>query len=325
MGRLVNGYQVSQALHVAVVLGVSDLLAAGPRRVAEVAEETGCHSQSLYRLLRALASIGVYEELPDSRFRLTALGETLRSDAPIAAWATYIGRPYYWQAWSALEHSVRTGENAFRSVHGQSAWEYRAQHPDENKIFDAAMTSLSHRVAESVLDAYDFGRFTVVVDVGGGRGGLLAAILTRHPALRGVLFDQPHVVAGAPPLLEQTGVQSRCRVVPGDFFDAVPTDGDAYVLKAVLHDWEDPQALAILQTCCRAMPATARLLVIERLLAGPNQGPETAFSDLNMLVGPGGQERTEAEYQALLTAAGFQPTSTVLAAGGVAVIEAVPA
>ena len=325
--RLVNGYQVSQAVHVAVVLGLSDLLARGPRSVEDLADEADCHPRSLFRLLRALSTVGVYEELADGRFKSSALGDFLRSDAaePIAGWAAFIGRPYHWQAWSGLLHSVRTGENAFSSINGQSVWEYRAAHPDEGVVFDDAMTSLSKLMAGSVLDAYDFGRFASVVDVGGGHGAFLAAIMNRNPAQRGVLFDQPHVVAGATELLRKAGVESRCQVVGGDFFDTVPPDGHAYILKGVLHDWEDTEVRTILRTCRRAMTDNAILLIVERLLAGPNQGPEAAFSDLNMLVNTGGLGRTEAGYRDLLTRTGFRPTTTVLAAGEIGIVEAVAA
>jgi hypothetical protein len=320
MRRLVNGYQVSQVLHVAVVLGLPDLLAAGPRSVGDLAEATGCHARSLYRLLRALAGIGVCEELPDQTFRSTPLGDALRSDAAesVADWAGFIGREHHWKAWSALLYSVRTGESGFAAVFGQTVWEYRAAHPEEGASFDRAMGSVSTLFARAVLDAYDFGRFATVVDVGGGRGALLAAILARWPAIRGVLFDQAHVVAGAAPT-------PRCQVVAGDFFDSVPRGGDAYVLKAVLHDWDDARAGDILHRCRDAMADTATLVIVERLVGGPRQGPDTALSDLNMLVGPGGQERTEAEYQALLEAAGFRHAATVHTASEVAVVEAVPA
>jgi hypothetical protein len=322
--RLVNGFRVSQAIHVAVVLGVSDLLAGGPRAVADLAEQTGCDTRSLYRLLRALATVGVYEELDTQQFRNTAMSDALRTDAPepVAGHAAFVGRPYYWQAWSALLHSVRTGENAFRSVHGQGVWEYRVDHPEESTVFDAAMTSQSRFVAQAVLDVYDFGRFTKVVDVGGGRGAFIAATLRRWPELRGVVFDQPHVVAGAAELLREAGVEDRCEVVPGSFFDAVCSGGDAYVLKNVIHDWPDEQALAVLRTCRPAVGESAVLLLVERVIPGANEGPDAAFSDINMLVSPGGQERTEAQYAALLSAAGFRLRTVVPTASDVSVIEA---
>jgi hypothetical protein len=258
--RLVNGFRVSQAIHVAVVLGLSDLLAVGPRSAAELAEQTGCDPRSLYRLLRALATVGVYEELDGQVFRCAPMGDALRSDAsePVAGHAAFVGRPYHWQAWTELLHSVRTGENAFRSIHGRDVWEYRLEHPEESAIFDSAMTSQSQFVAEAVLDAYDFGRFTEVVDVGGGRGAFLSAVLNRWPHLRGVVFDQPHVAEHAHELLRRAGVEARCRVVLGSFFDTVPAGGDAYVLKHVVHDWPDEQAIAILRSCRPGLPSRPR-------------------------------------------------------------------
>jgi hypothetical protein len=321
---LITAYRVSQAVHTAAVLGVSDLLAGGPLSVDDLAKATNCDPRSLHRLLRALATVGVYQQLADGRFTGTPLGDQLRSDVEGNALglAALFGRPYVWQAWSALVDNVRTGQNAFASVHGQTVWEYRAEHPEESVIFDAAMVSNSDEAAASILNAYDFGRFNRVVDVAGGRGALLAAILSRHSSLRGVLFDQPHVVSGASDRFVAANLQDRCRIVGGDMFADVPAGGDAYVLKAILHDWEDPQALAILQTCRRAMTEEATLLVVERLLDEANQN--VAFSDLNMMVGPGGLERTTAEYADLFTSAGFRLTSTAPANTEWAVLEAVP-
>jgi hypothetical protein len=306
---LVNGYRLSQALHVAATLGLGDRLADGPLRADELGVEAD--PDALSRLLRALTAAGVLSE-SDGRFALTELGQGLRSDVPgsVAGWAAFIGRPYHWASWSSLLHSVRTGENAFRAVHGMDVWEYRRAHPEEAAIFDDAMTSLTRRVNAAVLEAHDFGRYPVVVDVGGGRGALLAGVLERHPHVRGVLFDQPEVVTGAPSV-------ERMEVVGGSFFDAVPSGGDAYVLKSVLHDWEDAQAVAILRAC-RAAGAPVVLLV-ERDLSADPQAP---FSDLNMLVGPGGRERTLDEYGALLSAGGFALAGSTTTPLGVAVIEA---
>lgn len=190
-------------------------------------------------------------------------------------------------------------------------------------MFDAAMTSISQWVGEEVLEAYDFGGFGTVIDVGGGRGALLGAILARHPEARGVLADQAHVIAGAPEVLRGLGVSDRCDVVALDFFDSVPAGGDAYLMKSILHDWADAETLAILRSVRRAMSPGARVLVVERLIDEPNQGTAVAFSDLNMLVGPGGQERTEAEFDALFEVAELRRTRTVPTPGGFAVIEAV--
>lgn len=306
--RLVNGYQVTQAIHVAAVLGIADLLGDGPRSSDDLAAASGAHPDALYRLLRALASVGVFHEGEGRRFTLTDLGAGLRSDAPesLAGWAAFVGEAYYWQAWGALLHSVRTGENALRHLHGVDPWTLRARHPERSATFDRAMTSVARQVIASVLATYDFGRFGTIVDVGGGNGTFLAAILAQQPAVRGVLFDQPHVVAGAGPILAEAGVTDRCEVVSGSFFDALPDGGDAYVLKAILHDWEDEDCIRILRTCRRAMAEGAALLVVERELGPPNETPESKFSDLNMLVSPGGREREPEAYAALFAAAGFR-------------------
>jgi O-methyltransferase/methyltransferase family protein len=318
--RLVNGYQVTQAIHVAVTVGIPDLLAHGARGSDELAAATESHAPTLYRLLRALASVGILHEDDERRFTLTPLGQGFRSDAEpsLAAWTRFVGRPYHWASWGHLLHGVCTGENAFEHLHGESVWEYRAKHPEESIIFDAAMTALTRLSNEALVHAYDFGRFGVVVDVGGGHGALLAAILDANPRVRGVLFDQPHVVAGAE-------VGERCDVVAGSFFDAVPEGCDAYMLKSIIHDWEDAEAVAILRVCRRAMRPGATLLVIERELGGPNELPQAKFSDLNMLVATGGRERSKEEYAALFAAAGFDLAGVTPAGSGMSVIEGVAA
>jgi hypothetical protein len=273
-----------------------------------------------------LAALGVYERGADGAFALTALGAALCRDAPgsVAAWARFAGRPHHMTAWAELTHSVRTGENAFTAVHGETNWQYRSSRPEEQELFDAAMTAITAGVAEGVAAAYDFGRFCRIVDVGGGQGGLLATLLQRYPALLGVLFDQPTVVAGAGALLAEHGVADRCDVAGGDFFRAVPAGADAYLLKSVIHDWADEEAVAILRVCRRAIPPHGRLLLVEQLL---DEGPDplrTAFSDLNMLVAPGGQERTRAEYGTLLSAAGFRLEDAVATGTDSFVLEGAP-
>jgi hypothetical protein len=318
--RLVNGYQVTQAIHVAAALGIADLLRDGPRDSDALAAQTDSHAPSLHRVLRALASVGVLHEDDDGRFALTAIGECLRSDAaePVRGWAAFVGRPYHFQAWSALLHGVRTGESPFRSVHGTDVWDYRVAHPEEGAIFNAAMTDIMLRANAHLLAAYDFARFATVVDVGGGRGAFLGAVLDANPAMRGILVDQPHVVAGAV-------VGDRCEVVGGSFFEALPEGADAYLLKAVLHDWEDDDALRILARCRAAIPDHGVLLVVERDLGAPNEGADAKFADLNMMVGPGGRERTYDEFATLFAAGGFELVDATPSAIGLSVFEARPA
>ena len=323
--RLVNGFQVSAAISTAATLGIADLLAQGPRSSDDLASATGTHPRSLYRLMRALAAAGVFEEDDDRRFRLTAIGECLRSDAavPASPWAEFISRPHYWNTWNHLLHSVRTGENAFRDLHGMGVWEYRNRNPEEHAPFDRAMAGLSRSVGPAVVRSYDFTRFKTIVDVGGGTGALLAGILAAHPAGRGIVYDQPHVLSEAPALLKAAGVDGRCDVVGGDFFESVPS-GDALVLKAILHDWDDPEATKILRRCRDAIAPAGTLLVLERVVAPPNQDADGKFSDLNMLLMPGGQERTADEFAALFAASGFRLTNIVATGTRLSLIEAQP-
>jgi hypothetical protein len=323
--RLVTGYQVSQALHVAATLGIAELLADGPRTVVELAATTDAHEPSLYRLLRALATVGVLHEGDGRSFALAPLGELLRPDVEgtVHGWAAFVGRPYYWQAWAHLLHSVRTGETGFEHVHGVDVWTYRSTRPEESALFDRAMASLTAGVHHAVLEAHDFGRYRTVVDAGGGNGALLAAILAAHPALHGTLLDQPHVAAGAEAVLGQAGVADRATVVAGSFFDAVPA-GDACLLKSIVHDWDDERAVAILRSCRDAVAPEGVVLVVERVLGPPNEDPEAAFSDLNMLVAPGGRERTLAEYETLFAAAGLALAGRTRLVTGHSLLEAAP-
>jgi hypothetical protein len=323
---LTTGAWVTQAIGVAARLRLADLMAHGAQSVDALADATATHPPTLYRLLRALASVEILHELDGRRFELTPLGQPLRSDDPdsIAGWAAFIGRPNYWQAWSGLLYSVRTGENAFRHVHGTDVWTYRSTRPDESAAFDRAMTSLSRRSNAALLTAYEFGRFRTIVDVGGGNGALLAAVLAAHPQVQGVLFDQPHVVPGAASLLERAGVASRCRTVGGNFFESVPEGADAYVLRAVIHDWDDDACIRILTVIRHAIAEHGKVLIVERVIAPANEGRDAKFSDLNMLVGPGGRERTREEFAALLESSGLR-LERVLDAGGFSVIEAASA
>jgi hypothetical protein len=235
-----------------------------------------------------------------------------------------MGRPYIFTSWGHLVHSVKTGEPAFPEVYGTTAWEYRATHPEESEIFDAAMTGLSLAEAEAVVRSYDFSGTGALVDVGGGKGTLLAAILAANPALRGILFDQPHVVADAKDLLERAGVADRCEVVAGSFFEAVPEGADAYLLKSIIHDWDDAAAIEILCKCRAAMADTARLLLVERGIRPANESDPAKFIDLMMLVMLGGRERTAEEYERLYTEAGFKLTNIIHTGSLLDIIEGVP-
>ena len=329
--QMARAYRQTQMVHAAAELGLADLLAAGPRDAADLAAATETHAPSLRRLLRALAAYGVFVEGEDGRFALTAEGASLRADLPgsVRAAALNFGGTSY-ATWGEFLHSVRTGTSAFAQVHGMPEWEYNARHPEVGAHFDAAMTAITAQTTTALLAAYDFTPFGTIVDIGGGHGAFLAAILTPHPAARGVLFDQPHVVAGATTTLDAAGLGDRCRVVGGDFFTDTVAGGDAYVLKMILHDWDDARATALLANWRRVVPPTGRLLVVERVLperATVSDADQGAFTlDLQMLAHFGGaQERTAEEFRALFAAAGFTLTGVVPTPSGMNVIEGIPA
>lgn len=322
--RLINGYRVSQAIAVAVMLGLPDLLRAGPRGSGELAAATHTEPDALYRLLRALASVGVLRAHPDRTFSLSEVGEGLSSEAafPLGGVAVMQGRDWMQRTWNHLSFSVRTGRAAFPDLYGQDPWTYRSERPAERAVFDDAMTDMARTLQRSLLEAYDFSACTRLVDVGGGRGALLAAVLGAYPGVTGVLFDLDPWRVGAPAYLDAAGVRDRCELVGGSFFEQVPAGGDLYVLMRVLHDWEDPSAIRILRTCRQAMPDQARLLIIERVLDDLNSDPEAAFADLHMLVMLGGRERTRGEYASLLDASGFDLLQVLPSQSGFCVVEA---
>ena len=324
--RLINAYQVSQALHVVAFLGVADQLKDGPRSADAVAQACGAHPRSLYRLLRALAAIGVFHEADDGEFSLTPLGVCLTSDADGSAlnYARWIGTQGQWRSWGDLLHSIKSGESASQFTHGVDAWTYRMRHPEEQAVFNSAMTGTSRSQARAVLEAYDFSRFGCVVDVGGGQGLLLKEILLACPMTRGILFDQPQTVASADQVLARAGIGQRCEIVGGSFFESVPKDGDVYVMKAILHDWDDQTSIDILRTCRRSMSPKAVLVIIERVIGPPNEKPEGKFSDLNMMVQYGALERTRHEFQELLKNGGFEVTEVVPTRSPVSIIIGQP-
>lgn len=323
--RMINGYQVSQALHVAAMLGIADLLEAGPKSLDELATATGTHAPTLSRLLAALASVGVFAET-DGHVALTPLAECLRTDSPdsVRAWAMNIGVEHHWTSWGHLLGSVRTGEPSFPQLYGTTVWDYRSGRPEENSIFNAAMTALSMGTNEAVVQSYDFSGVDVLVDVGGGEGALLAAILAANPGLRGILFDQPHVVALSADMLERAGVDERCQVVTGSFFEPLPAGADAYLLKSIVHDWDDATAIAILRRCREAIVDTGKLLVVERVIRPANESDPARFSDLNMLVMLGGRERTAEDFGGIYAEAGFRLAGVIPTGSAFSIIEGAP-
>jgi hypothetical protein len=326
MLQMIQGFWVSRALYVAAKLGLPDLLKDGPKSSADLAEATGAHAPSLYRVLRALNSVGVFAQDDQGRFTATPLGATLRTDVPgsLRYFAIEeLGENHY-PAWEQVLHSVKTGGIAFNHVYGASKWQYMADHPEEAKVFDAAMSSFSSVVAAAVVAAYDFSSSATVVDVGGGDGTLLTAILKEHPQPKGVLADLPHVAERAKSRIKAEGLAGRCEIAPGSFFESAPA-GDTYVMKWIIHDWDDQQSVAILSNCRSAMAKGGRVLLVEAVI---QPGTATSFSkcmDLNMLVMTGGRERTEAEYGALLDSAGLRLTRVIPTYTEMSVIEAVQA
>jgi hypothetical protein len=273
--------------------------------VSEIASLVSAHPGALYRLLRALAAVGVLLERSDRSFELTPMGQLLRSDVSSSknAWARLMGQPNYWSAWQNLLGTVRTGATAFDRVHGRSVWSYRAQHPNDAVVFDRAMATVTHDLAEAIVPFLKLQACQTVVDVGGGAGAFLTRVLEAYPDVRGIVFDQPHVIARAS---VASSVRQRCELVAGNFFEAVPHGADVYLLKWILHDWNDERAAALLNSCRRAMLPRSKLIIIEHLIAPPNEGSESKFMDLNMMVITGGVERTRDEFGRILDGSGFE-------------------
>ncbi len=315
------GAMVVQALHVVAELGVADLVDDGPKSATELAQATEADAASLGRLLRALTSLGVFAEDARGRFQQTELSGTLRRSSPqsMRPWAVLMGSPLFWKPFGELRQTIATGRPAFDRVHGQPFFDYLSTHPDDAAAFNAAMGS--GMGIPDIVAAYDFSRFRRVVDVGGGHGALLHAVLTANPKARGVLQDLPGVVAGAE-RLRIGSMAERCEIVGGDFFDAVPEGGDAYLLKGIVHDWSDESALKILKNCRRAIRPNGVLLLLEVVLQ-PSSEPVHALMDLLMMTLLTGRERTEADFDAMLREAGFA-LGTVIPTAGSSIIEGRP-
>lgn len=327
MLSLITGFHVARALYIAARLQLADLVSGGTSACKDLAALTGTDASSLYRVVRVLVSAGVFEMDEHERVSLNPLAETLLSDAPgsMRGWAiSQIGDDPY-KAWDELMYSVRTGGVAFEHVFGCDSWTYRAQHPESAKDFDEGMASFVGAHTEAVLAGYPFATVRKIVDVGGGDGKLIATLLAAHPAMRGVLYEQPRVIERATRRIADEGLAARCEVVAGDMFESIPPGGDAYVLSRVLHSWDDERAIAIMRNCRRVMAPEAKLLVLERVIPSRIENSAAmralAVSDLHMMVMNGGRERTEAQYRALLAAAGLSLMRVVPTAGAMSVIE----
>jgi SAM-dependent methyltransferase len=327
--QLATAHYHSQALYVAAALGIADLLAEEPQPAEALAERTATHAPSLRRVLRLLASVGVFAEEADGRFALTEVGSCLRSGpGSFRAAAQLFGGPAGWASWGDLLNTVRTGEPALHRIFRTDSFAYFDERPDEAAVFDEAMSAFTALVSAAVAAAYDFSAMRRVIDVGGGTGALLAGILRANPGLRGAVFDLPRLAGGARRQIGEAGLADRCEFVGGAFFEAVPGGFDAYVLKHVIHDWDDARAVRILETCRRAMGPPARLLIVEgvyppRIDVSP-ESRGAAANDCNMMVCTGGRQRSEAEFRALYDAAGLRLARIVPTAGPACVVEGVP-
>jgi hypothetical protein len=327
--QLAIGHYFSRALHLAAKLGIADLLKDGPRSVDELAKATETHAASLKRVMRLLASVGVFEERENGQFALTSSGECLRAGVPGSSRAMVMlfGGERIQDAWKELEYSVRTGNPVYRKRGVTDPFVEAAKDPEGVANFDAAMADFTKVAAIAVAATYDFAPIRTIVDVGGGNGALLIGILEAHPHLRGIVYDQPHVAERAKTHLAEKGLTERCTAIGGSFFESVPEGADAYVLKHVIHDWDDERALTILRNCHRAMTPKSKVLIVEGVYPPRvDQSLDSrgaAANDVNMLVNTGGRQRSESEFRSLYDAAGFELTRIVRTPMPISVIEGV--
>ena len=319
--QLMTGHIVSSAVHTVAKLGIPDRLADGPRSAAELARECHVHEEAVYRVMRALASLGVFEEQPGRRFALTPAGAALQ-DGPVRWMALWIASPFNMRCHANAMHSVQTGESAVPATVGKGVFEYFASQPELSKIFNEAMTGFSMSLMPPILDAYDFGGINTLVDIAGGHGAVLTAVLKKYPQMNGVLFDVDHVIEGAKPRLAAEGMASRVTTVSGDIFKAVPSGGDAYIMKHIIHDWDDEKATLILKNIRAVLPKSGRAILLEAVIPPGNEPGFGKILDLEMLVLPGGKERTEEEFRALFARAGFELARVVPTHSPLSVIEA---
>ena len=324
--QLISGFWISRAVYVIAKLGIPDLLAESPRSAEELAQSTQTHAPSLARIIRALISVGVLAETPDGKVKLTPLSDVLRTNVPGSVrWFTIseLGEEHY-PAWGDLMHSVKTGGIAFDHVFGMDVWEFFGSHPENAKIFNDSMSGMTAAANEAILARYDFSGIKKLIDIGGGHGGLITSILKANPSMSGVLFDAPVVIEGAVPRLQAAGISDRCDVVGGDFFKEVPAGADGYILKWIIHDWDDERATTILKNIRSGMTSDGRVLIADVVLPTGSEPHFGKFFDLNMLVMTGGKERTESEFSQLLANSGFRLTNIVHTESPFSIVEGRP-
>ncbi|HZM46734.1 MAG TPA: methyltransferase [Burkholderiales bacterium] len=327
--ELIYSGSLSQAAYVAAELGIADHLASGPRDAGELARATGSHAPSLHRLLRTLTGIELCTEREDGTFALSPMGSLLSSDAPDSLRSRFLhwGK-YQWPVWGNLLYSVQTGESARNLATGTDGFKHLERDAEAAEVFNRSRVGMTRFVAADVVQAYDFSGVRRIVDVGGGHGALLAVVLEAHPDMQGVLFDMQHAMEGAQVYMANARLSKRCECIAGSFFEAVPAGADAYVLKGVIHDWNDEQSAVILRNCRRAIPQDGKLLLVERIMPARLEATPRhhaiAQADLTMLLGPGGRERTETEFRILLESTGFRPTRFIATALEYSIVEGIP-
>lgn len=322
-----TGYWVSRIAYMAAKLDLADHLAEGAKTAEELAGKLGVHERALHRLMRALSSLGVLRDEGDGKYGLTPLGEAMKEDAPGAAKNSLLsmGGDAMWRVWEHFDHSMKTGEPAADKALGMPVFDYIAQHPELAKQFSGAMVGIHGAEPPAVAEAYDFSQFGTITDIGGASGNMLGHILTKHDGPKGVLFDLPHVVKDSPPTLEKFGVADRVSIEEGSFFDSVPSGSDAYILSHIIHDWSEEQCLTILGNCRDAMHDDSKLLIVEFVLPEGDEPHIGKLLDMVMLVLPGGEERTPAEYSELLSKAGLKMTNVIPTDSAASIVEAVKA
>lgn len=320
--QMIVGHMVCRGIYVAAKLGVADILAEGPQTAGKIAAKTGTEPESLYRLLRALSSSGIFREEENGEFSLTPMAEHLREDSPdsLKSFVLMVGNTSY-AIWGELMHAIQTGEEAFHRVFGASMFEYFKQNPEKGKVFDAAMEGMHRREIEPMLDACDLRGDETVVDVGGGNGSLMAEVAGRYPGINGVVYDLPEVVERAKRTRGDNNA-GRLRFEPGSFFDYVPEGGDVYLLRHIIHDWSDEKAGLILQNCRKAKKPNARIIVVENVIPSGNGPYFGKWLDVGMLL-IGGKERTERQYRELFHAAGLELTRVIPTAANISLVEGV--
>jgi hypothetical protein len=326
MLQIISGFWISRAVYVIAKLGIPDLLTSGPKTGEELASATNTHAPALFRILRALVSVGVLSATEDERFDQTPLSETLVTDAPGSLrWfaVSELGQEHY-PAWGNLMHSVKTGEIAFDNFFGVDIWKYFQQNPEDAAVFNNSMTSVTAHTNEAITSLYDFSQFGTIVDVGGGHGGLITSILEKNPEVKGILFDAPEVIEGARPKVEAAGLADRLATVAGDFFQSVPEGGDAYVMKWIIHDWDDEKSKTILRNIRSQMQPNSKLILVDCVVPETDEPHFSKFIDLNMLVMTGGKERSEKEFAQILESAGFKLLRVITTDVPHSIVEAEP-